>query len=125
MAKLPKLTWDVDKEVVALTLLAAAEVPNFLAGALPSFMTIGRFAAEQEDRDRLVSGMWYGSLLALMIGVGAGLAGGSWWPIAATLVVLAVMLHGYNKHMHTPNKDATPINLQDTGPIQFRNRPTS
>lgn len=120
MPKLPKLSWDVDKEVVALTLLAAAEVPNFLAGALPSFMTIGRFAADDEDRDRLVSGMWYGAVLALMIGVGAGLAGSSYWPIAATLLVLAIMLHGYLKHMNNPSKTATPINQQGGGPVQFR-----
>lgn len=120
MTKLPKLSWDIDKEVVALTLLAAAEVPNFLAGALPSFMTIGRFAAEPEDRERLVSGMWYGSVLALMIGVGAGLAGGSWWPIAGTIVILAIMLHGYHKHMNSVSADATPIDQQSSGPIRFR-----
>lgn len=118
--KLPKLSWDIDPQVVALALLAAGEVPNFLAGALPSFMTIGRFAAEPEDRDRLISGMWYGSLLALMVGVGAGLAGGSYWPIVTTLVILAIMLHGYNKHMNNVSADATPIDQQSTGPISFR-----
>lgn len=118
--KLPALSWNLTPEVVALALLSAGEVPNFLAGALPSFMTIGRFAAEPEDRDRLVSGMWYGSLLALMVGVGAGVAGGSYWPIVTTVVILAIMLHGYLKHMNNVSPDAVPIDQQNSGPITFR-----
>ena len=118
--KLPALSWELTPEVVALALLAAGDVPNFLAGALPSFMTIGRFAAHEEDRERLVSGMWYGSLLALMVGVGAGLAGGSYWPIVTTLVILVIMLHGYTVHMNNVSPDAVPIDQQDTGPVSFR-----
>lgn len=82
---------------VGLSLLAAAEVPNFLAGMLPSLMTIGRFAAEPEDRAKLRRGEVVGSLLSLTVGGAASLVANNPWPFVATVAVLIVLLYEYEK----------------------------
>lgn len=99
-------------EVVGLTLLAATEAPNFLAGMLPSLMTIGRFAAEEEDRRRLRHGELIGSALTMTVAAGASLVADSWLPFLAAGGVLAVMLWFYEDAIRNPSSDAKPINQQ-------------
>lgn len=95
-----------------LAMMAAGEVPNYLAGALPSFMTIGRFAAEDEDRKMLRFGEIYGSSAAFLVGVGASLVVQSWWPIIGTVAVLIYLLYGYEMAIrHAKSRDdIKPIN---------------
>lgn len=93
-------------------LLAAGEVPNFLAGMLPSLMTIQRFGADDQDRAALRRGELAGSILALGVGVGASMAAGSTMPAAATIIVLVVMLGLYEHAIRNPRPDARPINDQ-------------
>ncbi len=97
-----------------LAMMAAGEVPNYLAGALPSFMTIGRFAAEDEDRKMWRFGEIYGGSAALLVGVGASLVVQSWWPIIGTIVVLAYLLYGYEVAIRHAQKrdDIEPINAE-------------
>lgn len=97
---------------VGLMLLAASEVPNFLAGMLPSLMTIKRFGATEEDRATLRRGEVAGSALALAVGAGASLVAGSPLPLAATLAILVVMLWLYEDAIRNPHPDARPINEQ-------------
>jgi hypothetical protein len=93
-------------------LLAAGEVPNFLAGMLPSLMTIQRFGADEQDRAALRRGELAGSALALAVGVGASLAAGSPLPAAATVIILVAMLMLYEHAIANPRPDAAPINDQ-------------
>ncbi|MBS0175745.1 MAG: hypothetical protein JSR64_17035 [Nitrospira sp.] len=93
-----------------LMLLAAGEVPNFLAGMLPSLMTIRRFGADQEDRDTLRRGEIAGSALSIMVGVGASLAADSWLPLLSVLVILGIMLYMYEEAIRNPHAGAKPIN---------------
>lgn len=97
---------------IALALLAAAEVPNFMAGLLPSLMTIRRFGAEDADRKALRQGEVLGGTLSLVVGVGASLASHSWLPFAATMVVLVVLLFSYETAIRNPHADARPIDDQ-------------
>lgn len=97
---------------VGLMLLAASEVPNFLAGMLPSLMTIRRFGAEDADREALRQGEVAGSALALAVGAGASLVANSWLPFLATAVTLAVMLAMYEHAIRNPHPDAVPISQQ-------------
>jgi hypothetical protein len=83
--------------MAGLAIMAAAEVPNFLAGLLPSTMTIGRFAAEPEDRARLRRSEVVGSALAAGVGVGASLIGRSPLPLLLTLAVLVILLYEYER----------------------------
>jgi hypothetical protein len=101
---------------VGLTLLAVSEVPNFLAGMLPSLMTIRRFGAEDVDREALRQGEIAGAALALTVGVGAALVAQSWLPAIGTVAVLAVMLAMYEHAIRNPHDDAVPIDQQDTYP---------
>lgn len=98
---------------VGLALLAAGEVPNFLAGMLPSLMTIRRFGADEMDRQALRSGEVAGSVLALGVGVGASLAANDATPAIATVVILGIMLCMYEHAIRNPHPDAKPINDPD------------
>jgi hypothetical protein len=97
-----------------LAIMAASEVPNFLAGLLPSTMTIGRFAAEPEDRARLRRSEVVGSALALGVGAGTSLVAGSPVPMLMVLAVLAVMLYEYERAIRQAQTGGTaaPINAQ-------------
>lgn len=97
---------------IGLALLAAAEVPNFLAGMLPSLMTIQRFGADDLDRKALRRGEISGSLLAVAVGGGASIAAHDALPLWATIIVLVVMLMMYEHAIQNPHPDAVPINKQ-------------
>lgn len=97
-----------------LAIMAASEVPNFLAGLLPSTMTIGRFAAEPEDRARLRRSEIVGSALAIGVGAGTSLVAHSAMPMVMVLAVLVVLLYEYERaiRMAQDGGTATPINQQ-------------
>jgi hypothetical protein len=100
--------------LAGVAIMAAAEVPNFLAGLLPSTMTIGRFAADPVDRGRLRRSEVVGSALAVTVGVGASLIGQSPYPLLLTLLVLGVLLYEYERAIRSAQQSgtATPINQQ-------------
>jgi hypothetical protein len=102
--------------VAGLAIMAASEVPNFLAGLLPSTMTIGRFAAEPADRARLRRSEFVGSALAVGVGVGCSLVANSPVPFIMVLAVLAVMLFEYERAIRgaIDSGTATPINQQSS-----------
>lgn len=95
---------------VGLALLAAGEVPNFLAGMLPSLMTIRRFGADEMDAKALRQGEMAGAVLALMVGVGASYAANNPAPAIATVVILVIMLLMYEHAIRNPHPNAKPIN---------------
>lgn len=102
---------NVDYAAAAgLMLLAAGEVPNFLAGMLPSLMTIRRFGADEEDRATLRRGEVAGSALSIMVGVGASLAARSWLPLLSVGAILGIMLYMYEEAIRNPHSGAKPIN---------------
>jgi hypothetical protein len=94
---------------VGLMLLAASEVPNFLAGMLPSLMTIRRFSADERDTATLRRGEVAGSALSLAVGAGASIVARSWLPLIATGTILVVMLVMYEQAIRNPHEDAKPI----------------
>jgi hypothetical protein len=101
--------------VAGLALMAASEVPNFLAGLLPSTMTIGRFAAEPQDRLRLRRSEIVGSALAVGVGVGVSLVANHPAPFIMVLIVLAIMIYEYERAIRgamAPGSGAVPINQQ-------------
>ncbi len=109
------LSWKMTPEIAGACLLAASEVPNFLAGALPSFMTIGRFAAEPEDVGRLRDGEWWASVPIIAVGVGASLVFKSYWPGTITAIVAVYYYVGYERHIRNPSTSAQPINGESSG----------
>lgn len=87
---------------LGLAILAAAEVPNFLAGMMPSLMTIRTFADDPEQLAALRRGELVGSILSLAVGLGASLVAESPLPLLASSGVLAVLLYEYEKAMREP-----------------------
>lgn len=100
-----------------LAIMAASEVPNFLAGLLPSTMTIGRFAADPEDRARLRRSEVVGSALAIGVGVGCSLVADSPVPFIMVMGVLAILLFEYERAIRMAQQSGTaqPINAQQQG----------
>lgn len=105
-----RMTWAMNPEIAGACLLAASEVPNFLAGALPSFMTIGRFAADDEDVKRLRDGEKWALVPIVAVGVGASLVFKSYWVAVTTIATAAYYYVGYEKHIRNPSVHAEPIN---------------
>lgn len=103
--------------LAGLAIMAAAEVPNFLAGLLPSTMTIGRFAADPVDRARLRRSELVGSGLAVAVGVGASLVSGHPLPFVLTLGVLAVLLYEYERAIRSAQKSGTAVPISEQGTI--------
>lgn len=99
-------------ERVGLAVLAAAEVPNFLAGLLPSLMTIQRFGAQEEDRAALRRGMIIGSAMSLAVGLGASMVAHDPLPFVATFLVLTGMVAAYENAIRHPHPSAKPIDDQ-------------
>ncbi len=93
-------------EEIGLMLLAAAEVPNFLAGLLPSLFTIRTFRRDPDTLDALRRGELIGSALALTVGAGASLVARSPWPLVACGAVLAVLLYEYERAIRAPLPNA-------------------
>lgn len=100
--------------VAGLAIMAASEVPNFLAGLLPSTMTIGRFAADPIDRARLRRSELVGSALAVGVGVGSSLVANDPTPFVFVMVVLGIMLFEYERAIRSAQESGTavPINQQ-------------
>lgn len=95
-----------------LFLLAVGEVPNYLAGVLPSWMTIRRFSGDERDTGTLRAGELFGAGFALLVGIGASLIAHSIWPLVGTLAAAAVLLVGYEWAIRHPHTDARPISAQ-------------
>ncbi len=87
---------------LGLVILAASEVPNFLAGMMPSLMTIRTFADDPEQIRALRRGELVGSALSLSVGLGASLVADTPAPFLASVAVLAVLLYEYEKAMREP-----------------------
>ncbi len=100
--------------LAGLGIMAASEVPNFLAGLLPSTMTIGRFAADPADRARLRRSEVVGSALAIGVGVGTSLVAESPVPFIMVMVVLVILLYEYERAIKQAMTEGTaqPINAQ-------------
>ncbi len=95
-----------------VTILSMAEVPNFLAGMLPSLMTIRRFGATKEDIETLRIGEVLGGILSLSIGLGASIAESTPGPFLGNAAVLAFMLASYEWAIRNPHPNAEPIDAQ-------------
>ena len=104
--------WAITTAIAGACLLAASEVPNFMAGALPSFMTIGRFAASDEDVDRLRDGERWARVPIVAVGVGSVAIFKSPWPGVFVAGTLAWYWWGYERHIQNPSDGAVPINAQ-------------
>jgi hypothetical protein len=100
--------------LAGLGIMAAAEVPNFLAGLLPSTMTIGRFGAEDADRARLRRSEVVGSALAIGVGIGTSLVAESPIPFVMVMAVLVILLFEYERAIRQAMTEGTarPINAQ-------------
>lgn len=94
---------------IGLALLAAAEVPNFMAGLLPSLMTITKFNADPEACASLRRGELIGAALSVTVGVAASLLAHDPLPFVATVLVLATLVVAYEHAIRTPSVDAVSI----------------
>lgn len=87
----------MDKESVALALLAVAEVPNFYSGLLPSLWTIGHFSESENEEARywIRRGEVYASVLSLSVGIATSYISRSAIPLFGTLIMAGALLYLY------------------------------
>lgn len=107
------MSWKMTPEIGGACLLAASEVPNFLAGALPSFMTIKKFAADDESVSTLRYAEFYAGVPILAAGFGTAYVFESWWPLVVVIVTAIYYYIGYEKHIRNPSASAVPISGQN------------
>lgn len=87
---------------LGLVILAASEVPNFMAGLLPSLFTIQTFSDDPAKVKALRRGEIVGGALALGVGVGASLVAESPWPFVACAVIFGVLIYEYERAIRNP-----------------------
>lgn len=112
-------------EQLGLVILSASEVPNFLAGMMPSLFTIKTFAGDPEKVAALRRGEVVGGTMALAVGAGASLVAKSWAPIVACTATLAVLLYEYEKAIREPISNPLDMRagaLDAAGGSVFRGR---
>ena len=103
-------------EQLGLVILAVSEVPNFLAGVLPSLFTIRTFSDDPEKVRALRHGELVGGAMSLAVGAGASLVSRSVMPFAACGVTLAVFLYQYESAIRNPIADAKtgkPLDMRE------------
>lgn len=89
-------------EDLGLLILAVSEVPNFLAGVLPSLFTIRTFSDDPEKVQALRHGELVGGAMSLAVGAGASLVSRSWAPFLACAGTLAIFLWQYESAIRNP-----------------------
>jgi hypothetical protein len=87
---------------LGLVILAVSEVPNFLAGVLPSLFTIRTFSDDPEKVKALRHGELVGGVMSLTVGAGASLVSGSAVPFVACAGTLAIFLYQYEHAIANP-----------------------
>lgn len=89
-------------EQLGLVILAVSEVPNFLAGVLPSLFTIRTFSDDPEKVRALRHGELVGGLMSLAVGAGASLVSRSMVPFVACAATLGIFLYQYEQAIANP-----------------------
>lgn len=89
-------------EELGLVILAVSEVPNFLAGVLPSLFTIRTFSDDPEKVTALRHGELVGGAMSLAVGAGASLVSRSVVPLLACAATLGVFLWQYEQAIRNP-----------------------
>jgi hypothetical protein len=98
-------------QLAGLTLLAASEVPNFLAGLAPSLFTLSHRGGKSgehlaEARASMRRAYVVGGGLSLAVGAGASLVGDSWWPFGVTVAVFVILVAQYEHALNNPHSTA-------------------
>jgi hypothetical protein len=103
------VTWKVDAESMGLAALAAGDAAAFLSGVNPSLFTIrtfrGQWANAEATANDIHTGVLLGNALALVVAFGATLVSKSWWPLAMTVAVAAVLDISYEWALRSPREE--------------------
>lgn len=80
------ITWRMDVETAGLAALVVGDVFSTLAGVNPSVFTIRAFRSDYAHADKTAGdihiGMVFGSVVSMVVALGATLVARSWWPVA-------------------------------------------
>jgi hypothetical protein len=110
-------SWKLDSETAGISALVAADAASFMSAFNPSLFTIRAFRSvndpvvQQQTAGDLYRGMALGAALTLVVGFGGSAVTGSWWPILAAILTLAVLVSAYRWAINTP-RGSTGIEAQ-------------
>lgn len=90
----------VDKQAVALSVIIAAEVPNYYSGLLPSLFTIATFSGGDQDkadhtRRWIRRGEAQGTAQAVVLSVAASILSEDPWPFVLSMAMVFYYLYQY------------------------------
>jgi hypothetical protein len=97
--------------MLGLTMQVIGEVPNYLAGLLPSLLTIGRFSSNPKDRAKLRRGEIVGLSLIASVTIGATIVlkanKAEYWylPLLGAGAVSVVLIHEYERAIHSAQQE--------------------
>lgn len=94
-----KLSWAITPEIMGVAALCAGDVAAFQSAANPSIFTMRTFRSDQvsameqdNTKNDILLGSAIGAGLALVTGAGGTAVTKSYWPFAATLIALVVLV---------------------------------
>ncbi len=92
-------SWKLTGETMGLAALVAGDSAAFLSGVNPSHFTIRTFRSDwarpEQTAKEIHIGMAIGNALSLMVGIGATMVSGSWWPFALSLITSVALDASY------------------------------
>ena len=123
-------TWRIDSETAGITALCMGDAAAMLSSTNPSMFTIRQFSLGSEGGMEGVAGdirrgYLIGGALTLVIGFGGSAVSRSWWPVAGSVIALAVLIVAYEWAIQNPRgadegatggMDGAGRAAQDAGP---------
>lgn len=99
--------WKIDDETMGVTALCVADAAGMLAAFNPSMFTIRTFGSGKVEgantAESIHIGMFLGSAISLVVGLGGTLVTRSWWPLFGTVLGLIVLCGAYEWALRNPH----------------------
>jgi hypothetical protein len=110
----------MDKQSVALSVIIAAEVPNYYSGLLPSLFTIATFSGGDEDKQQhtvawIRRGETQGTLQAVVLSVAASILSGDAWPFILSMGMVVYYLYQYEHALRMGLRNGPGIDMDKQG----------
>lgn len=100
--------WTMNPQVVAASALVVGDVWNFNSAMMPSYMTIRTFTSKDAGkaattRQDVMIGMAAAAGMSVLVGLAVSVVFKSWWPVAFSVVGLAVADGMYLHALNNPH----------------------
>lgn len=107
-----------DKQSVALSVIIAAEVPNYYSGLLPSLFTIATFSGGDQDKVAhtvkwIRRGEIQGTMQAVVLSVAASILSDDAWPFILSMGMVGYYLYQYEYALRLGLAEGPAVDMDD------------